>query len=241
MQNQKWNFVLLCLLAVIAWSCENKETIEANVPVQQGREFSVRYLIPLTTGRDNGESTIVDPIHAQKTNVDELRPVIAAVVQAALKGEVPTYPDGWSEIAGNDPKTYLKRQFDHVGATFRPVQSEDMLITLELEYDAEAYDGYSKMHAKFIDLAWADPANNYPDRIMCRIEMKDLQRFEVPVGTNRLPLPSYLDRRQFEHYVIRVYSPQDTFGIRTHADAQTVQQQLLQGHIDDINPWNRPN
>jgi hypothetical protein len=241
MKNQKLNLALLFMLAVIAWSCESKENIQGNAPVQQGREFTVRYLIPLTTGRDNGETMIVDPVHAQSTNVDELRPVIAQVVDAALKGDVPTYPGDFEEDSQNDPKTYMKRQFDLVGSTLRPVQAEDMLITLELEYDAEAFKGFSKMNAKFIDLTWADAGKKYPDKNMGRIEIQELERFEVTVGNVKLPLPAYLNRRQFEHYVIRVYAPQDTFGIRTHADALTVQQLLLQGHLDDINPYHRHN
>ena len=118
----------------------------------------------------------------------------------------------------------------------RKVLDEDMLVSLELEYDGQAFDGYSKMMPKYIDLTFADQFNVLPDRLMGRIYMKDLQGFQVTKGLSKIALPAYLQVRNFEHYVIRVFTPQDTFGIRTHADARTVQQNLEQGIITNIQP-----
>jgi hypothetical protein len=158
------------------------------------------------------------------------------VISAALDGKVPTYPGSDLTDPENDPKTYLRRQYDQFASGGRVVTMEDMLMTLELEYDGMAYPGYSKMTPRHLDLTFADTQLLLPDRNMGRIYMKDLVGFKVPKGKSMLPLPQYLESRHFEHYVIRVYSPQDTFGIRTHADARSVQQKLDQGQITDLLP-----
>lgn len=225
-------------LAIVG--CQSPETVQPEAPAPKGRTFAARYIIPLTTGRPNGEADIIDAQHAEATNIAELRPVFAEVVAAAKAGTIPSYPTQGDPDPENNPKTYLQRQWDHMVGSGQPVSDENFLVGFELEYDGQAFDGYSKLKLRHIDLTWVDPGNVFPDFNLCRVAASDLQQFKVQKGRGKVPMDKYLEDRQFEHYVIRVYAPQDTFGIRTHADARTVQQKLDQGILDDINPWKDP-
>lgn len=236
MKNYGSKIFLLSLLALLVWSCERNETIVADPPAPKGKEFSARYIIPLTTGRPNGENTIIDAQHAELTNIAELKPVLAEVVAAAKAGKIPTYPKSDETDPKNDPKTFFSRQCDMMTSSGMLLKDEEVLVSLELEYDGQAFDGYSKMMPKYMDLTYIDQNHLLPDYNIARVYMKDLQGFKVTKGLSKIALPAYLQGRDFEHYVIRVYTPQDTFGIRTHADARTVQQNLEQGIITDIHP-----
>ncbi len=237
MKNSRIQWIVLGLLALVAVSCQTKDNIESTPPLPKEKSFSARYIIPLTTGRDNGETTIINPANATATNIGEFKPVLREAIEAAIAGKVPTYPTQDRPDAQKDPSTFLKRELALVEEAGTPVTVDEMLVSLELEYDGQAFEGYSKMSCKFIDLTFVDKANILPDRNMARIYVRDLQGFKVTRGGANLAMPTYLDSRHFEHYVIRVYAPQDTFGIRTHAEARTIQEKLDQGILQDLNPY----
>lgn len=230
-------FILFTVLSTLIWSCEAvEENIQPQPEVQKGTAFTARYIVPLTTGRDNGETEIVDAAKAAITNVAELKPVMSQVVQAALEGEIPVYPD-FNEDPESNPQTYLQRHYDKIAKFSRPIANGELEASFEMEFEGEAFEGYSKMKPTFIDLTFVDSQGEFPDKIMGRVWMKDLVEYKVKKGNSQLTLPQYLENGDFEHYVIGVTSVQDTFRIRTHADARTVQQKLDQGQLENLNPY----
>lgn len=226
----------LLIIPLVIFSCEKvDEKIHPKEKLASGTSFNAKYIVPLTTGRDNGETEIVDAANAAAKNVAELKPVFTEMVKLALNGDIPSYPDDW-EDPEKDPKTFLKRRFDKVASSIETANIEDLNLSFEMSFEGEAFDGYSKMTPEYIDITYVDHANEHPDQILGRVYMKDLNNIYVSKGESKLPLPNYLETRDFEHYVIRVYTPQDSFGIRTHADARTVQQKLEQGMLENLNP-----
>lgn len=236
-RNIAFGFALLGLISLSA--CESDHGITPEKVLTPRATASARYIVPLTTGRDNGENTIVDPTNAARTNIAELLPTLKQIVADASSGRINTYPDGNATDPQNDPKTFFQRNVQQMESAWRPIKDGEFVTGFEMECDLEAYDGYVKVKPKLIDLIWTDSGNTYPDRRMCSLRMADLKDYPVRKGASTISLPDYLSDQSYEHYVIRVYAA-DTFGIRNYADARTVQQQLEQGHFDVENPW-KPN
>jgi hypothetical protein len=229
----------LALLGLVCLSaCESDHGIAPEKVLKPTATASARYCVPLTTGRPNGETDIVDPTNASRTNIAELLPTMRQIVADAKSGKIPTYPDAFSTDSENNPKTFMQRTIDRIESTWRPMSDEELLTGFEMDYNLEAYDGYIKMKPKSLDITFVDSQQIYPDYIICSLKMSDLKDYPVRHGAGTMSLPDYLAEHAFEHYVIRVYAA-DTFGIRTFADSRTVQQQLEQGHFDVQNPWQR--
>ncbi|MFN8397386.1 MAG: hypothetical protein U0176_22375 [Bacteroidia bacterium] len=217
-------------------SCTRENGIKPEKILKPTATASARYVVPLTTGRPNGETDIVDPTNATRTNIAELLPTMRQIIADAKLGRIPSYPDAYSTDSENNPKTFMQRALKKIESTWRPVSDQEMLTSFEMNFDLEAYDGYIKMKPTCLDVTFVDSKQMYPDYIVCSLKMSDLKDYPVRHGAGTMPLPDYLAEHAFEHYVIRVFAA-DTFGIRTFADSRTVQQQLEQGHFDVQNPW----
>lgn len=236
---KQWLIALSVIGLLAITSCTEEQGVTPEKALTPRATASARYIVPLTTGRDNGENTIVDPTNATRTNIAELLPTMKQIVADASSGRINTYPDGDATDPENDPRTFFQRTVQQMESAWRPIKDGELVTGFELECDLEAYDGYVKVKPKHMDLIWTDSGNTYPDRRMCRLQMADLKNYPVRKGASTMSLPDYLADQAYEHYVIRVYAS-DTFGIRSFADARTVQQQLEQGHFDVENPW-KPN
>jgi hypothetical protein len=228
--------IALAFMAIAVLACERNEQPTAYEKETPEMRFVVRYAVPLSTGRaDIGETEIVDAAHAAQTNVAELRPAMQQLVEAALAGNIPNYPD-YEDPATSQEHNFLKASMDKFAANTDPVQTSELLTGFEMEFDGIAKNGRSTLVPKNVFITYIDKDLVFPDKLMGKVEAKDLAGIKVAVGKSSISLPEYLARLQYERYLIHFTSDKEDFGIRTFADARTVMQKVESGIVENIAP-----
>lgn len=224
-----------CSIGVTTLGCTEKEISNVpQAPVVVTEQFAARYCVPLTKGRENGENQVVDPNHALATNVAELKPAIAKVIQDAMDARIESHPDEGKDKE-MDPKTFLQRVISRMSADGRPKPAlADMTVSLEVNYDGRAANGHSQLTPASLDLIWVDPAGELPDYLLCRIFVKDLKGYEVQAGGKSVSLETYLQAMSFEAYPINVSVGEDIHRIKSFSEARDMQQLIEQGNLAAI-------
>jgi hypothetical protein len=224
---------LALTLALVA--CSEKEgPQQPEKPLTPSEKFTARYIIPLTTGRQNGEHEIVDPRHAAQTNIAQLKPTILEVVKAAMAGKISSYPDDDKQDI-QSPMTALPKaiaQWEQNGGP--KVTENELAVSLEVGFDGVVAQGYTKLAFSYMDLIWVDPTEQYPDRRMARIHKKDLTPFHVQKNGTSMSLSTYIQEREFQSYVIGVAQGDEYKGVKTFAASDDMQQLIEQGQIAEI-------
>lgn len=225
----------LAAIALCAFSCTEKDVPkEPEQPVTPAAAFTARYVVPLTTGRDNGETDVVDAARAATKNVAELKPTLLQVVEAALASKVSSYVDT-VETPGKTPTFFLPlamaRTEQNGGSK---LAAADMNVSVEVSYGGVVADGHSRLVPQYMDVIWVDPAAVYPDRVMARIFMRDLGGFSVHRGETAMGLVQYLEAMDYERYVTRLSAAASTKYVGSFAASRDVQQRIDQGQIAEI-------
>jgi hypothetical protein len=193
--------------------------------------FTVRYGLPLTTGRANCETETVNADHAKTTNVAELRPAIAEVLKAAKAGTINSYPkaDG---VASGDAKIFLKNALADIGKRNKiTVKDDDVLLTAEVTYDGVATEGHSTLTPKSISFHWVDPKDELPELEVAHIMLSEIGDIKVKQGEIMVGLVAYLQGGAFERYVLEIVSPKGSEKVNAFTECKGMQEKIDKGAI----------
>lgn len=206
-------------------------TIQASGAVN----FEARYCIPITDDMiGNGEEEIVDPIRARDVNEAILYPVFVQIVNNAIAGTLPTYPEYGMPDPQNDPSTFLVRKMDGIRANNHTCTAANLLQRIEIEYNGVAENGQSTLAPEEFDLIYVDLNEEFPDMRMATIHMSDLVGYQVTENGQSMSLEQYLGGHRFEEYVIALTTPADTFGVRSYSESQALMVDIAAGQVANL-------
>jgi hypothetical protein len=229
--------LLIAGLAAMMFGCQKMDP-ERSLPTIQASgavNFEARYCIPLTDDMiGNGEEEIVDPIRARDLNEAILHPVFVQIVNNAIAGTLPTYPEPGFPDPQNDPSTYLSRTMESMRTNNHPFTAANLLQRIEIEYQGVAENGHSSMVPKGFDLVYVDLNEEFPDKIIANIRMSDLVGYQVTEQGQQISLSDYLSGHRFEEYVIGLTTPADTFRVRSYSESQALMVDIDAGDVANL-------
>ncbi len=225
--------VLFALMATVFFACEKTEIAQTTPPVEvEGEDFTTIFRLPLTEANaDNGEAGIVDSKIIEQENIQLVKPVVNNILKDLQSGKLKSYPtdDMTTEIA---PEKY----FDHmckemkdnqVGVSFSYLNQ-----CVEVIMDGKAKANSSELTPAWLRIVWVDVDQIYPDKNFVQMKMEDLKGYMVDAPA-KPSLATYLGKRTYEYYPIRVGAGDRLMGIRTHEDAVAINDLIEAGKIEE--------
>lgn len=164
------------------------------------QSFEVQFSVPLSTGGDF-DYELVDSANALRTNVSQLRPVIAKLLDDMQAGTMPSHPTAEGEDSQNDPKTFYSRvasSFDKRGSG--PVCTASMIGVIDVFFTGQIRNGHTELTLKSIDFTHCPPDNDMISFVLFSAHPDELGAYKV----GKKSLKAYLESQKYETYVLSI-------------------------------------